>query len=302
MSNSIFELTDSCSQGSHIGLGVIEPWFVTYSSPDFFHFCFDDPKGVPVNTPGVQTPLLGRGYIGLYSYATSQQIREYMTTPLIEPLVAGVDYHLSFWVSRSDSCWYATKNLAAFVSESVPEANLGALLSIEEQVKYEGDTFLVSSSGWSRIAGSFTANGGEQYLTIGNFDDDVNTDTLFIPGGGAFRPGQPFYWSCGYYYVDGVTLVPDSIYLSNNDIETPEPSFNLYPNPNAGDFVIDLQTKDMDISVVHVWSITGQEVTKRPLINGQNSLKLNVSSGLYLYTVAVNGVPKWTGKLSISSN
>lgn len=60
---------------------------------------------------------------------------------------------------------------------------------------------------WTQIQGCFTANGGEQYITIGNFNYNVNTDTLYV---GTNNPDpnytNPLY-DYSYYYIDDVSLL-----------------------------------------------------------------------------------------------
>jgi hypothetical protein len=77
-------------------------------------------------------------------------------------------------------------------------------------------------------------------------------------------------------------------------------SFNLYPNPNMGEFTVMIGMEDADAAIMSVWSVTGQQVHSSMLSKGLNSLNLNVAAGLYLYVVTVNNELKWTGKVSIN--
>ncbi|MFT6210743.1 MAG: hypothetical protein ACJATE_001369 [Bacteroidia bacterium] len=78
-------------------------------------------------------------------------------------------------------------------------------------------------------------------------------------------------------------------------------SFNLYPNPNSGLFTVDIGLGDEEQAELHVWNISGQLVAQQGLSNGQSSIGLDVSNGLYLYVVTVNGERRWTGKVSVTS-
>ena len=225
--------------------------------------------------------------------------REFITVPLNEVLAEETSYYASWHVSLMDSAWYASRNIGAYFSENIPPADLQGLLALEPQVRYEGADFLTDKEGWMKVEGSFTAQGGERYLTIGNFDTDEETDTLYVPGGGAFRPEDPDFWRVSYYYIDGVSVIPDSIYLSVGDYEDVADSFNLYPNPNSGLFTVDIGLGDEDQAELHVWNISGQLVAQQGLSNGQSSISLDVSNGLYLYVVTVNGERRWTGKVSV---
>ncbi len=75
--------------------------------------------------------------------------------------------------------------------------------------------------------------------------------------------------------------------------------FNLYPNPNTGEFNIQLSLEEDEEAMVRFWSINGQLVFSLPLTSGNNSLRLDVANGLYLYRVTVNGQPEWSGKVSV---
>ena len=86
----------------------------------------------------------------------------------------------------------------------------------------------------------------------------------------------------------------------NSEIEN-HLEFNLYPNPNTGAFTVWLHMNDEDVAHIQVWNMAGQRVYNTPLNNGTNALNINVAQGLYLYAVTVNGTPKWTGKVAISS-
>ena len=132
----------------------------------------------------------------------------------------------------------------------------------------------------------------------------------------------PYDYGPGVYLARTMLSVADTnLYSFINDCEKgPQPSsqrlaqpeddetlsdnedpyrFNLYPNPNIGSFVVDLTMEETDVSVLQIWSITGQKILSRSLQAGQNQLDLRVSDGLYLYRIEVNRDPKWSGKISI---
>ncbi|MBL4586330.1 MAG: T9SS type A sorting domain-containing protein [Flavobacteriales bacterium] len=256
--NGNFNLPDMCTPQSFPDPGEIEPWFRTFSSPSSFHPCFPQSHSVPFNLGGGGQPVEGEGYMGLYTYAESTLLREFMSVELTEDLVEGISYHTAFHVSRMDSSWYATKDIGMLFTEDVPESNLAYLLNVEPQVKHEVDTFLTDIHDWTRIEDSFIANGGERYLTLGNFSNDEETDTLFVPGGGAFRPGSPDFWSTAYYYVDAVSVIPDSIYLGVRDFEEENVSLGFYPNPVTQTVTMEVEKwRGMVVSIV---DMTGREV------------------------------------------
>jgi OOP family OmpA-OmpF porin len=179
--NPSFSYPNDCESNS-LPANALCPWFVTASTLDFYHPCFPSVQSVPFSIGGGEAPFNGEGYVGLYTFSVPPIYREFVSVELTAPLVEQVGCHVTFYLSRMDSSWYATKEIGRLFSENVPESNFNFLLSQQPQVKHEGDTFLTNSDGWTKIEGSFIAAGGERYLTIGNFKNDSQTDTLFVEG------------------------------------------------------------------------------------------------------------------------
>jgi hypothetical protein len=298
--NGNFNYSNACQPGSLMNGFMAEPWVQWSSSPDFYHPCKQEDYSVPNSFGGGGNPFGGEGYVGIVNYVSSFLAREFISVELNASLESEIDYHIEFHISMMDSAWFATKNIGTLFTVNLPPLYQADLLDLEPQVKYQGADFLSNKIGWTKVEGRFTAQGGERYLTIGNFDTDEETDTLFIPGGGIPPSHSEVFWSQAHYYIDGVSVIPDSIYLGIDDIENEE-VFNLYPNPNTGEFTIDHTVDEKDKVEFNVWSISGQLVARQLLSNGQSIIRLDVANGLYLYTLKVNGLPKWSGKTSVSS-
>ncbi len=196
-----------------------------------------------------------------------------------------------------DSAWYAVKDIGLLFTESAPPPDLPYLLNAEPQVKPEGDTFLTDRIGWTRIEGSFVANGGERYLTIGNFKDDEGTDTLFVPDGGVFRPNQPDLFSTAYYYVDGVSVIPDSIYLGVEQIGK-NATIELYPNP-AGQWVaVEMETwQGMQLVLLDV---SGRTVLRKGMASSEQQIDIrHLHSGIYVAVLTRKGIAVIRKKLIV---
>ena len=226
--------------------------------------------------------------MGLYVYWSYTLKREFKTSYLLAPLVEGVSYHVEFHVSMMDSAWYASRNIGVYFSENIPPSDLQGLLALEPQVRYEGTEFLTDKQGWMKVEGSFTAQGGERYLTIGNFDTDEETDTLFVHGGGVSPSHSEVYWSLAYYYIDGVSVIPDSIYLSTRDIEQ-EARFNLYPNPATETLTIETESKQQQ--ELQLFDATGRLVFEKRLISNREEIGVgHLPRGVYVAVLIKEGV------------
>ena len=83
-------------------------------------------------------------------------------------------------------------------------------MSFLPQVEPAFHNFISDTVNWTEIKGIYTANGGENYITIGNFFSYSNTDTLYVGGRNPFDKDI-------YYYIDDVSLVEyDNAYIGQD--------------------------------------------------------------------------------------
>ena len=286
--NPSFEDTIFCpfSAGDVNG---IEHWIKVKGSVDYFHPCGINGFSVPTNKHGFQEPFDRLGYVGIANWAKGFLFREFLGVSLSQPLQPSQRYLVKYHLSMADTVQYALRNFGMLFTEAQPPNDVGVLLSAEPQVVYEGEDFLDDQEGWMTIEGSFIAEGGEQFLTLGNFDDDANTDTLFVVEQTS---------KSSYYYLDDVSVVEDTSYHVGVEDNLGNFQLEVYPNPNNGDFTIQLEQPYSQAELV-VWDVSGKTVLAQELDGGVNSIQTNLKSGLYLYGVLVNGQMQRSGKISV---
>ncbi|HSF88799.1 MAG TPA: hypothetical protein VLA46_05230, partial [Saprospiraceae bacterium] len=193
--NYSFENVSPCPTGpGGWGPTVADPWSgPTLGSPDIFHACGSGPGGVPDNFAGTQFPNSGEGYAGVYVYVVNSGYREYIQAPLLEVLEANTYYLLSFYISKAEfGC--ATQLIGAYVSEDAPHHSFSTYLDVTPQLE-TNQGWLTESEGWLYVSGCFLAEGGEQFITIGNFHPDSETPVQ-----------DPCFGNVSYYYIDDVVL------------------------------------------------------------------------------------------------
>lgn len=175
-------------------------------------------------------------------------------------------------MNRADRFTYAIKSIGAlFTNNLLSTTNIYEINAIPQVVHSGG--FISDTTQWTQIQGCFTANGGEQYITIGNFTTNYNTDTLntnstnLIPG----REGV------SYYYIDDVSLIDQSTVgvseLNNGG------SIGVYPNP-TNDILNFTNIKTEEKINIRIIDIIGKDV----LVTEYKS-QLDISfleSGIYL--------------------
>ncbi|MGB4849243.1 MAG: hypothetical protein WBP41_15065, partial [Saprospiraceae bacterium] len=197
--NPDFETFTSCP--SSIGTGGFFqaiPWESgNFGTIDYFNACdISGIVGVPINVFGNQPAHSGVAYAGLGVRSQSIDYHEYLQAPLDQPLVSGVTYHVSFYINLSDEVC-GTGHMGAYFSALPPPYVSSDHLDVVPQIDYAMGGYLSNSTDWTLISGCFTAEGGESYITIGNFHH--YTDTPFDP----LCPFQPNF---SYYYIDDVVV------------------------------------------------------------------------------------------------
>ena len=75
------------------------------------------------------------------------------------------------------------------------------------QIQQYGNPIIKDTFNWIKVAGMYTAHGGEKYITIGNFKDTLHTDTIHLQNNGLCTDGS-------VYSIDDVSVIPlDSMQL-----------------------------------------------------------------------------------------
>jgi OmpA-OmpF porin, OOP family len=161
----------------------------SYGSTDYYHY------SCPGIVPTQQVPRSGSAYAGIIGYNYGAEYREYMTGMLSNPLNPGATYFCEFYVSLNDGYIQAIKELGAYFSPAIPGPYTNALhIPVTPQVQNTVN-LLDDTAGWMRVSGYFLASGGEQYITIGNFNTDSNTTIVQVGSVGSYG---------SYYFVDDV--------------------------------------------------------------------------------------------------
>lgn len=186
-------------------------------TPDLFARCATlsnfPQMGVPANWFGYsyQEPFSGNNYalLGLFDYSSNAPniiAREYAQCHLLSLLKPNTIYCVKFWVSLTNSSYCSLDQVGVYFDDGlVSTPTLSGLANVIPQVKSPSMVFLSDTLNWMLVEGTFTATGNEEYLTIGNFRD--NQQTNYIPT--ALDPGNG-YLSAGYY-IDDVSVIESDL-------------------------------------------------------------------------------------------
>jgi PKD repeat protein len=129
---------------------------------------------------------------------------------------------------------------------------------------------------------------------FGDGDSSLSENTSHI-----FNDGLPSHTVClkvtnaaGCYTETCKQIVTTSI--SN----TKPLGFKIYPNPNSGNFTIEIDNPEKDV-LIEVYNMVGEMVERIERIGGISNINLNVSVGIYLVKVK-NGEVDYNQKMSIA--
>lgn len=257
--NGDFEIFTTCPDGiNNIAGPPLEciPWTApSTASTDYFNVCASSlpypgsTAGVPFNSLGVQNPHSGAAYCGLYVKVWSLEYREYLMAPLESPLVAGTCYEVSFFVSLNDQGCGADR-IGAYLSQNPPPPNGVGVIQVTPQINAEAQ-YYTDKVNWTYIHDYYLASGGESYITIGNFYNDIET---------TFASGCSGDQWVAYYYIDDV-VVEEAAPVIDLELNGPVSvcdSYEIDPGLTGYDFLwSDGSTSPtLTVSVSGIYSLT----------------------------------------------
>lgn len=256
-----------------------EYWLNVFGSCDFFHECSLD-WGVPENYGGSQDAHDGSAYVGFSIWAEPfHNAHEFIGVNLLAPLDSGQQYIVGFSLSLADTVRYGVSNVGAHLSIDPPQSDITELLSLLPQVAQPVGQHATNMDGWEVIEGTMIASGGEQYLTIGNFDDDSMIDTVVV--------NEQSGYNQAYYYLDNVYVVKDTTYhigLAEYDLI----DVSVYPNP-ASD-VVTVQVGSQEVHQYEICDLSGRTVAVGNLNHVKTRLDVSeLTDGLYSIRILHEG-------------
>jgi hypothetical protein len=291
--NPSFEEYTDCPIGQGTAY-YAHPWFNplspttvdTNGAVDYYNACVPFPMyaecSVPQSGAGFQYARTGVAYMSLV-FAIIQDslfngVYEHLSVKLLSKLSAGKKYCFEMYLSKADYFNCIGDQFGAYFSaDTIITPGFYTYIPVTPQIETPPYVFYSDTVNWQKVEGSFIADGGEQFLTIGCFKPP-NQLHLFDQA--------PFPNSCNgsYIWIDDV-----SVYLCDSTIsvnENPVENINLYPNPSTGIFTIQHTfTKQAQLSV---YNAVGSLVYEQQIPAGSQNPEINISNfnnGIYLIRV-----------------
>jgi len=190
---------------------LAEPWFTPSEErpADLYSKYIKKEFSIPENKYGYQAAEFGDNYAGLRVYSYKDQMtRTSIGVKLRDELVAGKTYCVSFNVALSKISKYAANNIGAYLSaKKVKQKDIDGGV-IKPQIMHSQNKIFNDQYLWVPICGIYKAEGGERYLTLGNFMNAAemqrgdNTETMK-----RLRAYSQPQTRDAYYYLDNVKVI-----------------------------------------------------------------------------------------------
>lgn len=256
-------------------------WFnATLCDADYFSTISGSPSSdIPLNAWGYQNAYDGNHYAGIYIYhKTISYALDYAETKLTTPLLSK-RYCVSFYVSLADSAsGYTVNNIGAcFSQDSVYNNDCIRLTQFNPQIINSSSNPLANKLTWTKVSGTFLAQGGEQYLILGNFNLPENDDTAFVGSSG--NNWNNYY---GYIYIDSITVtLCDDVGIEEKPID----KIDIYPNPTQ-DFVNVEISGNYKATQLNIYNLTGQLISQKQLTQPNEQIPIpELGNGMYIFVI-----------------
>jgi len=222
--NPSFEKTKKCADSISLFKTVVKQWTTpTLGTADLFNPCNEIKAGVPKNFNGHQISKFGKNYAGCYFYAKGNY-REYIQGSFKSSLKKGARYKVSLYVSLAEKSDIAMARIDFLLTKNIISSAIWTELSpkyLDNQIveslsvnspkkeKYHNDM-----QNWVLVSKVITAKGGENFITIGNFQKNSSTKKSIL--------SKNEKNNISYYYLDTV-----SVELNNKPITNYTRTFQL---------------------------------------------------------------------------
>jgi len=169
---------------------------------------FTPSKVVDINTPenlyGKEAPKEGSNYAGIVAYSFGDKIpRSYITAKFDAPLKKGMKYCVQFHVSLAEASKYSVNNIGANLSKKPFATDTKSSIIDQTHILHHNNQIFNATYNWEKVCGVYEAEGGEKFITIGNFskNDVMKTET-----NKKIKDVKVAQVISAYYYIDDVSV------------------------------------------------------------------------------------------------
>lgn len=164
--------------------------------------------GVPLNIYGKEDAKDGENYAGIVAYSFGQKVpRSYATVKLNSPMKKGMKYCVEYYVSLAECSKFAINTVSAKFSKKSYGTDTKLPIYDEPSISPFSEEPITARYNWTKVCGVYTAEGGEKWLTMGNFISDEitkeNSERMKKEKDWDFKVDEI---AAAYYYIDDISV------------------------------------------------------------------------------------------------
>lgn len=184
-----------------VAVGWMSP---TLAAADLFSAKVKEGYSTPTNVLGMEAPLDGENYAGIrtFSYGDKEP-RSYISAKLKVPLTKDAMYCVHFYVSLAEASKYASNNIALNFSKKQYNIDENKTIIGESHIRHKDNPVFNAYFGWDEVCGIYVAEGGEKFITIGNFISNAETKNERLKGTKDFTGTSVV---SAYYFIDNISV------------------------------------------------------------------------------------------------
>ena len=182
--------------------------------PEYCNICgTGGTSSIPNNAGFYQYPRSGIGMASAHFFCDETPpppppyyyYRDYLQGRLFKNLTAGKSYCVTFYVNLGEGSGYAHDKIGAYLDDgSIDTVSICSKPITFVTPQVFSITIITDTTNWTKIEGSFIANGTERFITIGNFFAKAATSYVLTD-----------YWSMytgySYYTIDDVSVIETNL-------------------------------------------------------------------------------------------
>jgi hypothetical protein len=274
VNNPSFEILSNCGTQATLCVNWLNP--TQAGTPDLYNTCISN--RVPSNGYYFQWPKTGNSFVGIFNIEPPYPVREYLHTQFTSSLIANTFYYFRFYAVLSNFSKNASNNLAIYISSNsiYQSGTSNFLLNYIPQIKKFNNPIIKDTLNWIEISGVYQADGTENFMTIGNFNDNATTTTIVVDSNKTYG---------AYYFIDDVSV---------ENITTPQWQYRdttvyLGDSVLIGPAISGLNIDWFDMSSTFLKNAPGIYV--KPTVNTSYQATETFNSAVYNHTVNVTVLP-----------
>gem|GEM_PF-2251134 len=178
--NGDFEEYDQCPTWSNQFNGYVADWSIPFGVNNYYNACGH------TNTVNFPSRNNSRGNTTFITYRrnSNNNPRTYLRNQLLRPLLPGELVYVSYWIYDWGGRSFYAEDFSVYFSDTLVTKQLEdgkKWIDLPAQVNWTGG--IIRDTGvYVPITGCFVAEGGEKYITLGNFKhpDSMRLDSMHV--------------------------------------------------------------------------------------------------------------------------